>query len=196
MIITSPNCGSKPDYVTVTVNPLPVVSVCCDQTINEGQSAILTGSGALNYAWFGNPTISNPTGNPVTVEPLINSDYVMFGIDANGCESSDTVHIIVIPSNELYFYNTFSPNNDGINDYFMPQFSPYGLDTKTYEMEIYDRWGHVIFTSKDYLKGWDGSVPNQASTTQKQDSYLYRIKFRDLDGKVYFKTGYFNLIGG
>ena len=51
-----------------------------------------------------------------------------------------------------------SPNSDGLNDLFFPVFSPYGLDTKSFSMSIFDRWGKLVYDSKDVTKGWDGTI--------------------------------------
>ena len=67
----------------------------------------------------------------------------------------------------------------------------YGLDTKTFEMEIFDRWGHEIYRTRDYAKGWDGTQDGQ---TLKQGTYIYKIKYKDLEGKLYYQTGFLSLL--
>jgi len=86
----------------------------------------------------------------------------------------------------------FTPNDDNLNDVFVPVFSPYGLDEKSYQMDIFDRWGVIIFHTFDHRKGWDGRIGNRDQV--KQDVYTYRIKFKDLDGKAYTKEGTVTLI--
>lgn len=154
--ITSTTCSSKTSTVTVTVNPLPVVDACCATTINEGQTAILTGTGGVNYVWLGDNSISNSQGNPVTVEPLTTTLYVMYAQDGNGCISADTVTVTVHPDNQLYFYNTFSPNNDGVNDYlYIGNIGKYPNN----RIEIFTRTGQEVFAMTGYANnpGWDGT---------------------------------------
>ncbi|HTL82484.1 MAG TPA: gliding motility-associated C-terminal domain-containing protein [Bacteroidia bacterium] len=152
--ITCPPCNTKTFTVTVTVNPLPIVDACCDQTIHEGQVANLSATGGVNYGWFGDNTISNPTGNPVTVEPLSSTDYVLVAQDANHCYNSDTVHITVIPEDSLYFYNTFSPNNDGTNDYFyIGNIYKYPNN----RLEVFTRTGQQVYAKTGYQNDWDGT---------------------------------------
>jgi gliding motility-associated-like protein len=112
----------------------------------------------------------------------------------NGCKDEMIKYIEVKNDFNVFIPNSFTPNFDGINDYFLPIFSPFGLDPKTYQMDIYDRWGHVVFTGKDHAKGWDGSFENRGLEELKQDSYIYKLKFRDLDGKTYYKTGAITLL--
>lgn len=79
--------------------------------------------------------------------------------DANGCEIRDTI-VIGFPV-KTFLPNAFSPNDDGINDYFEPLFSESGfLD---FRLSIFDRWGHFIYTSAGGQgRGWDGTSQGQA----------------------------------
>jgi gliding motility-associated-like protein len=55
-------------------------------------------------------------------------------------------------------------------------------------MEIFDRWGHSLYRTKDVTKGWDGSVQNKGESA-KEDAYNYRIRYKDLDGNAQEKMG-------
>jgi len=82
-----------------------------------------------------------------------------------------------------------------LNDVFIPIFSPYGLDLKTtYEFEVFDRWGHQLFHTKDFTKGWDGTIQNRGDDALKQEVYIYKLKYKDSEGKIYNKTGHISLI--
>ncbi|MBL7933515.1 MAG: gliding motility-associated C-terminal domain-containing protein, partial [Bacteroidia bacterium] len=59
---------------------------------------------------------------------------------------------------------------------------------KAFEMEIFDRWGHSIYRTKDLAKGWDGSTQNKGEPL-KEGTYVYRIKYKDMDGNSYEKMG-------
>jgi gliding motility-associated-like protein len=109
------------------------------------------------------------------------------------CKDDITKLIEVKNDFNVFIPNSFTPNEDGLNDVFRPVFSPYGLDEKTYEMTIYDRWGHVLFHTKDINKGWDGTIQNAGQTPLKQDTYVYTLKFKDTEGKGYYRTGYIAL---
>lgn len=81
------------DNVTITVNSLPTVSAGIDQTICEGESIILSGTGASNYTWDNNVT------NGVSFAPAQGTTtYTVVGVDANGCQNTDDVTITVIES--------------------------------------------------------------------------------------------------
>jgi gliding motility-associated-like protein len=76
---------------------------------------------------------------------------------------------------------------------FIPVFTKEGIDTKSFEMEIFDRWGHSIFRTRDITKGWDGSMQNKGEPL-KEDTYVYKIKYKDAEGNLYEKTGNVSLL--
>jgi gliding motility-associated-like protein len=106
-----------------------------------------------------------------------------------GCKDEMSKTIEVKNELNVYIPNSFSPNADGLNDVFKPVFTPFGLDSKSYELEIFDRWGKLLFKSNDPNKGWDGSQDNTGINSIKQDSFVFKLKFKDANGKAYEKTG-------
>ncbi len=77
------------DQVTVTVNPLPNVQAGTDQTICNGQSVTLSGSGASTYSW--NLGVTDGT----SFVPSATATYTVTGTDINGCTSTDQVIVTV-----------------------------------------------------------------------------------------------------
>jgi gliding motility-associated-like protein len=152
--ISHPVCQSKSYSVTVTVNPLPVVNVCCQSTINEGESVILNATGAVNYFWTPSNSLSNASTPATTADPLITTQYLVFGADENNCIAWDTVTVFVIPSSELVFYNTFSPNGDGVNDFFFIGNAGKYPDNV---LEIFTRTGQLVYSKTGYDNSWDGT---------------------------------------
>lgn len=65
----------------------------------------------------------------------------------------------------LFVSNAFSPNGDGLNDYFFPIFQV-DFEIITYELVIYDRWGNIVFRTKDINQGWDGKNINTNDAPQ------------------------------
>ena len=75
----------------------------------------------------------------------------------------------------IYIPNTFSPNNDGVNDYFFPRANGSVLIKS---MTIFNRWGQVVFDKRNFYangapNGWDGKYNN---VLQKPDVYVYIYK--------------------
>ncbi|MEZ5017655.1 MAG: PKD domain-containing protein [Flavipsychrobacter sp.] len=81
--------------VTVTVNPLPIVSAGSDKAICSGSSTILQATGATSYTWTPSTGLSctncpNPTASPTTT-----TTYTVTGTDGNGCVNTDQVVVTV-----------------------------------------------------------------------------------------------------
>jgi len=79
------------DDVVVTVTTLPVVDAGPDQSICDGAGATLTAAGAATYTW--DP--GTITGATITVTPTSTTTYTVAGVDANGCENTDDVTVMV-----------------------------------------------------------------------------------------------------
>ena len=69
------------------------------------------------------------------------------------CIKEYSSYVIVEPSFELWVPNSFTPNNDGVNDLFKPVI----IGSDYYELIISDRWGETVFTSFDINESWDGN---------------------------------------
>jgi gliding motility-associated-like protein len=71
--------------------------------------------------------------------------------------------------------NSFSPNNDGINDVFLPITN--AVDPEYYHLMIFNRWGEMVFESKDPKKGWEGDFKGGEYYLQ-DDVYTYFLKVK------------------
>lgn len=103
----------------------------------------------------------------------------------------DTIIAHLLPQDYVYFGpNAFTPNGDGINDTWRPLNNVVDLDT--YVIEVYDRWGHVVFTSNDPYKEWDGKAGGQQAPF---GVYAYRAKMHDaFTGKEHKIAGHVTII--
>jgi len=86
---------------------------------------------------------------------------------------SDTIkHTLTIdPVYTLYIPEAFTPNNDGLNDIFIPK----GQGVAKFDMYIYNRWGEEIFYSVDMNQGWSGKINNEAKVMAGYYSYVIHI---------------------
>jgi hypothetical protein len=118
-IVKNGVCSSDTSsVVSISVNPLPMVNAGADQIVCQGSSAILSGSGALNYSWTSGVTNNTP------FVPSGTSSYSVTGIDVNGCSKTDVVLISVNPtsvgglaaSNQTICNGT-SPSNKTLTGY-------------------------------------------------------------------------------
>jgi gliding motility-associated-like protein len=110
---------------------------------------------------------------------------------SNDCKDWMTKWVEVKNDFNVSIPNTFTPNYDGLNDIFIPVFTSYGFDQRSYQLEIFDRWGSLLFTTNDYKKGWDGIYKGEVV---KEDVYVYRIRFKTSDGTSFEKYGHVTLL--
>ena len=101
-------------------------------------------------------------------------------------ESEATPLTLILGEVNVFIPEGFSPNGDNINDRFVIR----GAQTQTVSMEVYNRWGLVVYKNDDYKNDWDGTantgVNVGASTTGlPEGTYFYRVKLSD--GKVYVR---------
>ena len=100
----------------------------------------------------------------------------------NNCISTDSFYIDIIGDEvNLFIPSAFSPNNDGINDYWEVF---YGKDVLIQKVEVYDRWGNKVFQSKGKPK-WDGFYKEKKLSN---GNYIYKINYEICD-IPFFKSG-------
>ena len=104
--------------------------------------------------------------------------------DRNNCVDTAMTLITVVPDVVIYIPNAFTPNDNGVNDVWMPVISNYG--NEFYEVIIYSRWGEMVFKSNDPHVGWNGKVNGK---TVEAGVFTYRITYSDVFNKKYIKTG-------
>ncbi len=97
--VVTDNAGGCTDtaQVTVTVNGLPTITASNDATICLGDEATLTAQGGLMYAWTPTTDLNVSDSDTVLASPSNTTTYVVTGMDANGCENSDSVTVNVNP---------------------------------------------------------------------------------------------------
>jgi len=111
--------------------------------------------------------------------------YTVYVTDANNCTTTGFTEITFYDcDSELEVPNVFTPNNDGINDYFVVVWK----DIKDYEAKIYNRWGEIVYSSTNPAEKWDGinSFTNQIVS---EGVYFYIIKALGEDGVFYDLRG-------
>ncbi|PBQ31427.1 hypothetical protein CNR22_06500 [Sphingobacteriaceae bacterium] len=85
-----------------------------------------------------------------------------------GCIDTAIKVLVVDDEFQMYVPNAFTPNGDGLNDVFMPK----GQGVYKYTLEIYNRWGQVVFETNDFQRGWDGTFQGKPCKTE---TYVWRI---------------------
>ena len=108
-----------------------------------------------------------------------------------GCNDTVIKTIKVDDDFVIFIPNSFTPHkHDGDNDVF--KVSGSGFLSETFEMSIYDRWGSLVYKTNDISKGWDGTT--KGGVIAKQETYVYKIKFRDFRRKEKEYVGYISIL--
>jgi gliding motility-associated-like protein len=166
------------DTVTVYVYPY-AVNAGPDTTIKSGQTIGLHGqaSGSTGTYWAPTTNIYNQNTLTPDVFPTSTTQYTLTAVFPNGCSLYDVVIVNVLPSNELFFFNSFSPNGDNVNDYFfIGNIGLYPNNT----LEIYNRYGQKVFSKTAYNNDWNGSY---LGTDLPCGTYFYILDTHDSPGK-------------
>lgn len=109
--------------------------------------------------------------------------------DDNQCKGRDT--LIIKPRScfsGFYIPNAFTPDNNGRNDYFRPTI---GGVLSEYQFTIYNRWGQLIFITKEAGKGWDGK---SNGILQDENVFIWTCRYRLAGSEAKFEKGTFILI--
>ncbi len=117
------------------------------------------------------------------VAPAETTEYTLTIVDQEGCIQSDNIIIEVDADRNVFIPNIFTPNADGINDFFSPYVGN-GVEQVNF-MRIFDRWGDLIyertnfFPQSDFEFGWDGSFRGKKASA---GVYVYIIEVEFVDG--------------
>ncbi len=115
-----------------------------------------------------------PTPELLSSEP---GWYVLSSISDEGCIGRDSAFVDVYYP--IYVPNAFTPNNDGVNDAFFVE----GVAPRGYLMEIYNRWGALVFRSEDPLEVWQGNDQQSGGEHYVPDGvYSWRVRYELRDG--------------
>lgn len=145
--------------------------------------------GQKNYRWHVNQQeVSNSASFTYAFEELGTYTLSLWLKNEWDCVDSTEVNWEVIALYKVYIPNIFSPNKDGLNEVFMPYGLEYALE---YELQIYNRWGALLFRSTDLQTGWDGTSGGEPVP---DGVYVYKINVIDSYNKATEYRGTVQLI--
>jgi gliding motility-associated-like protein len=155
-----------------------------------------TSTGAINtWKWsFGNIGVSS-LENPVPVQfPMTNVEttYNIKLICTNnllGCSDSITKKVKVLNNCFIAVPTAFTPNNDGLNDFLYPNNA---IKAKDMDFRVYNRWGQLVFHSRDWTKKWDGKI---GGLLQASGVFVWMLEYTHIvTGEKRFQKGTTTLI--
>jgi gliding motility-associated-like protein len=150
-------------------------------------------SSASSYSW----SLSNGSTATATVPSFVVNTpgtytLTLIAYNGNGCNDTTTsvivvndLDIVLPPSLEMP--NVFTPNQDGVNDFFFPRM----VSFKEMTCSIYDRWGIMVYDFSGLTDKWSGE--NMKGKDVPSGTYYYIFTGVDINGKNYVRKGYVTL---
>lgn len=124
---------------------------------------------------------SSITGRTYTIRYTITNDL--------GCSDVTEKTVTQLSTCRIDIPTAFTPNGDGLNDFFGPLNA---VAAENFLFRVYNRWGVLVFESKDWTKPWDGTINGVA---QPAANYVWTLTYRDLvTGRDVSRKGSFILI--
>jgi len=195
---------SQPGTYTISLSvntnqcPLPVTVKTMDVFIEAPTPAIRypDKNAVIN---FPEPLQARQIGTSVLWQPSISLDfpnsytpsfkgafpqlYTIQLTTSKGCVTVDTQYVKTHKKIEIYVPTSFTPDNNGINDYLRPLLMGF---SKVNYFRVYNRWGKMLFQMQSDRPGWDGRLNGVIQNTQ---TVVWMIEAVDVDGVVHKKQG-------
>jgi gliding motility-associated-like protein len=144
-------------YSEVNVQFIANAFVSPDTEMVFGASYQLNAGGGILYSWTPAAGLDTTAGPSPIATPKTNTVYTVTITDGSGCIAKRQVTVTILHDNDLFIPNSFSPNKDGANDYFIVR----GNNLFGVRLTVFDRWGEKIFESTNPFIGWDGTYEGE-----------------------------------
>jgi gliding motility-associated-like protein len=165
------------DGASIVFNPLPI-----DALGNDSILCFITGGPqTLDAGNYGSLYLWNTGETTQQIEAESQGTYTVEVTTPLGCSLDFDIYFEEICEGILFIPNTFTPDNDGLNDAWFA----YGTNVIDFDLQIWNRWGELIFESNDITKPWDGSVTN-GDYYVESETYVYTVIYtylREMDRK-------------
>lgn len=164
----------KSDSVDLSLSVSPTFTLGDDTTVCVNSPTLLSGpEGLAQYEWSTAETSRQ-------IFAVLDGEYKLTVTDGFGCTGADSLILTVDPEalpNELYIPNAFTPNQDGLNEFF-PYSDP--VLQPGYFITIYSRWGEKVFDSRESnTTSWDGYYKGSRVPAMP---HIYYVYYRGCDG--------------
>jgi gliding motility-associated-like protein len=182
---------SAQDTITIFINPLPEIEADANPAVVINQQEVqllVTEESDFSYSWTADilPEFQSDLYNPVV---LVDKSvvFVVEVTNENGCINRDTIIIDVVEITcdepNIFVPNAFSPNHDNLNDVFRIQ----GEVINSLELQIFDRWGNLVFKTNDLDEVWTG-LEHSAGV------FGYQLTVNCFGGARFIKAGNITLL--
>jgi len=173
---------SKTEKKIIYTEPWPIASFYTDNseysTINTEVIFTNTSLLATHYEWdFGDGSMLTTLVNPTHIYPdIASNEYTIILTARNdiGCSDTTSKRIKITEQELIWVPNAFTPDDNTHNQTFLPIVSS-SLNFDSYQLDIFDRWGEIIFTTTNINQAWDGTYKG---VVQQSGVYTWKISVR------------------
>lgn len=173
-VVNAVGCSSTDSIDVGVYASSSVVLTPGDTTISKGFSLQLNVTGGIAFEWSPTEGLDDATiANPIAT-PLENTTYTVTVTVSEGCLAVREITINVVEDFLVIPPNVFSPNGDGIHDYWLIE------NILTYpicEVYVFNRWGSEVFYTTDYQNDWNGTSDDGSDLPD--GTYYYILKCSD-----------------
>ncbi|MBT6965097.1 MAG: T9SS type B sorting domain-containing protein, partial [Flavobacteriales bacterium] len=141
------------------------------------------------YLWDFDNGMTSSLENPVIeFNNIGNYNVFLIAVSEFGCEDEMIKQVYIHPEYTIFVPTAFSPDGDGLNDIFEAK----GTGITEFEMQVFDRWGGLVFESSSVDYGWNGK--DVAGEIVNNGTYLYHVALYDHNGRLWVYNGELNLM--
>lgn len=174
--------GNCTESDTVQVTFLATVELGSSLSLCDVDQGVVLDAGnpGSSYIWSTGATSQN-----ITVTE--SGTYYVEVLNSSNCLLTDTIDVTgELGGGTMYVPNTFTPNGNNRNDVFYA----YGTGIVEFKMQIFDRWGMLLFESTSMTNGWDGFY---MGNRVQEDTYVVRITYRTECGDMNMHKEYYHV---
>ncbi|WP_460474321.1 gliding motility-associated C-terminal domain-containing protein [Emticicia fontis] len=168
LIIENGTCSTSTSITVVSIKP-PAIKP--DEIVCLNSSSLVLQSGTvdsgLKYHW----TPNNSDNSTLTVNQT--GTYKITATSVEGCSASRTITVLEACNEEIFAPDIFTPNNDNIND----TFKVFITNAKLLSLDIYNRWGNIIYSDTSTDPQWNGKYIGEKCPT---GLYVYILKYQNI----------------
>ncbi|MFM2190666.1 MAG: hypothetical protein RL491_1052, partial [Bacteroidota bacterium] len=194
--ISAAGCSRQVSFPdTIHVWPVPIANIVATPPVASILYPVIQfrdgGVGADSWLWdFGDvSTLGSGQSTQHSYELPNIYDVTLYVENQYGCKDTAYTRITIEEETTLYVPNAFSPNGDGVND----MFNIYGIGITSGTMNIFNRWGQMIYSTDKPQTGWNG-VDERSGELCQIGVYVYRIDVVTYKGVKRTITGRVTLV--
>ena len=193
LVANNPNSCNKTDTVrgTVKIKPLPQANFTFDPLFPVANMPIQfknKSTNAVSYYWgFGDGTGSSEVNPEHLYKKTGTYTVCLAAKNEDGCVDTICKKVDAEIHPAIDVPTGFSPNGDGVNDVLYVR----GAAVETVLLKVFNRWGEMVFETKDMKIGWDGTYKGKP---QEMEAYAWILDATFIDGSTAHKTGNVTLL--